>query len=116
MNKLTKVIVFFIILISLVQILFPVYAAETVIDHISKPVIGEKAEDIGRNALGIIATIGMVVAVTMAIVLGIKYMTVAANEKADIKKSLIPYVVGAAILFGASGIVSFLANTITSLK
>ena len=38
----------------------------------------------------------------MLTVIGIKYLMGSAEEKADYKKSLMPYVVGAALVFTAS--------------
>ena len=37
-------------------------------------------------------------------ILGIKYMTGSAEEKAEYKKTMVPYLVGAVILFGAAAI------------
>lgn len=55
-----------------------------------------------------VAAVG--VAVIMLIVLAIKYMTAAPSDKADIKKSATAYVVGAVVLFAASGILGIIRN------
>ena len=60
--------------------------------------------NVGEDILGIIQAVGSVVAVGILIVLAIKYMMGSAEEKAEYKKTLIPYVVGAVILFSASTI------------
>lgn len=57
---------------------------------------------IGNNIVGVLTTIGMFVSVIMLIVLGIKYMLGSTEEKAEYKKSLMPYVIGAAIVFTGS--------------
>ena len=49
-------------------------------------------------------TIGIIVAVVVLLVLGIKYMMGSASEKAEYKKTMIPYLVGALLIFGASAI------------
>ena len=63
------------------------------------------------NALLII---GIIIAVIVGAILGIKFMMGSVGEKADIKKLLVPYVVGCIIVFGAFGIwklvVTILAN------
>ena len=41
----------------------------------------------------------------MLIVLAIKYISAAPGDKAEIKKHAVVYVVGALVLFGASGII-----------
>lgn len=60
--------------------------------------------DVGANIISIITTIGIVVAVVVLLVLGIKYMMGSASEKAEYKKTMIPYLVGAVLIFGASAI------------
>lgn len=58
----------------------------------------------GSKIIGIITTVGVVVAVVVLLVLGIKYMMGSASEKAEYKKTMIPYLVGAILIFGASAI------------
>ena len=53
---------------------------------------------------GILGTIGIAVAVTMAGILGIRFMTGGIDEKAEVKKLVIPYIVGCIIIFGAFAI------------
>ena len=60
--------------------------------------------NIGNQLIGIITTVGVVVAVIILLVLGIKYMMGSASEKAEYKKTMIPYLVGAVLIFGASAI------------
>lgn len=60
--------------------------------------------DMGNQLIGIITTVGVVVAVIILLVLGIKYMMGSASEKAEYKKTMIPYLVGAILIFGASAI------------
>lgn len=55
--------------------------------------------------LGIVQAIALAFAVGMLLYLGIKYMMSSANEKADLKKGSINYVIGAVICLGAAGII-----------
>lgn len=57
---------------------------------------------IGQKVVGILQTVGIVLSVIILIILGIKYMMGSAEEKADYKKSMMPYIVGAALIFAAS--------------
>lgn len=59
---------------------------------------------VGANIVKIITTIGIIVAVIVLLILGIKYMMGSASEKAEYKKTMIPYLVGAVLIFGASAI------------
>ena len=59
---------------------------------------------VGQSLVGILQTVGIVLSVVVLIILGIKYMMGSAEEKADYKKSMLPYVVGAGIIFAASAL------------
>jgi len=59
------------------------------------------ASDLIYNTLLII---GIIAVVIVGAILGIKYMTSAVEEQAKIKETLVPYVVGSVIIFGAFGI------------
>ena len=62
------------------------------------------------GVIGIIMMVGTFVAICASIYLGIKYMLSSVEEKADIKKKMIPFIVGAAIFFGATVILRIIAN------
>ena len=59
---------------------------------------------IGNQLIQIISTIGSVASVIVLVIIGIKYMMGSAEEKAEYKKTLMPYVIGAALVFAASAI------------
>lgn len=63
-----------------------------------------------QAALTITQVIGVGVAIIMLIVLAIKYISASPGDKADIKKHAVVYVVGAIILFAASGILQIIKN------
>ena len=58
------------------------------------------------SILGIITVIAGAVAVGMLIFIGIKYMTKGAGAKAEVKDTLIPYLIGALLVAGASSLAS----------
>ncbi len=62
------------------------------------------AQTVIQAVLTVAQVIGVGVAVIMLIVLAIKYISAAPNDKAEIKKHMVVYVVGAVVLFAASGI------------
>lgn len=49
-------------------------------------------------------------AVIMLMFLGIKYVTASPDGKAEIKKSAVQYIVGAVILFAATGVLALIKN------
>ena len=61
-------------------------------------------QNVGNKAVTIISTIGSILSVIVIIVLGIKYMLGSVEEKAEYKKTLLPYIIGAAFIFAASAI------------
>lgn len=64
----------------------------------------------GGKILSVVTTAGIVLSVIILAVLGIKYMLGSAEEKAEYKKTLMPYLIGAALIFGASTIATIVYN------
>ena len=67
-------------------------------------------KDLGNNIIGILQAVGIVVSVVVVIVLGIKYMMGSVEEKAEYKKTMMPYLIGAALIFAASAISMMVMN------
>ena len=65
---------------------------------------------LGNQAITIMSVVGSVVAVIVLIVLGLKYMMGSTEEKAEYKKTLMPYVIGAIFVFAASTIAGVIYN------
>ncbi len=63
--------------------------------------------NMGNKVLGYIQWFGYVIAVGMLLFIGIKYMMSSANEKADLKKGSINYVIGAILVATAATVVGF---------
>lgn len=60
--------------------------------------------NIGSTILSIITSVGIVLAIVVVSVIGVKYMMESSEGKAEYKKTMIPYLVGAVLVFGASAI------------
>lgn len=71
---------------------------------------GTEIKDLGNKVIGILQTLGIVLSVIILIVLGIKYMMGSAEEKAEYKKTMIPYLIGAAFIFLAPTIANVVYN------
>lgn len=74
-----------------------------------------KVTTAGGKILGVVQVIGISCGVIFLIILGIKYMTSSTNDKATIKERLIPYLIGAIIMFGGTGILTIVANFARSM-
>lgn len=81
---------------------------------------GEVPINLAHGIIGAILTIVRVIGVTVAVVIlmviGAKYIIASAGDRADIKKYAVKYVIGAIILFSASGLITLIQNfTMNSL-
>ncbi len=74
-----------------------------------------KINEVGNKIITIISTIGSVASVIVLIVLGIKYMMGSAEEKAEYKKTMLPYIIGAVLIFAASTLAGVVFNFANSL-
>ncbi len=108
MNKKTmKVISFITIVLCIIMSLSTCFAADIDIKNqldAKANVNVNQVASVGNQIATIIRNVGIVLAVIILMILGIKYMMGSAEEKAEYKKTMIPYLVGAVVLFGASAI------------
>lgn len=105
-NKITKMITVVLIAMMVIATITPVFAATDPSKYTgaSSGASTEKIDSLGQDIVKIVSTIGSVISVIVLIVLGIKYMMGSAEEKAEYKKTLMPYVIGAGMVFAASAI------------
>lgn len=71
---------------------------------------------VGNNIVTIIQVVGIVIAVIVLLVIGIKYMMGSASEKAEYKKTMIPYIVGALLIFAGTSIVKVVYQLANQVK
>ena len=71
---------------------------------------------VGNNIVTIIQVVGLVIAVIVLLVIGIKYMMGSASEKAEYKKTMIPYIVGAVLIFAGTSLVRVIYSLSTSVS
>ena len=116
-KKGSKIITALIIVAIICNICSIVFAADMYVDITpSSSTLASSVQNIGGYILGVAQVIGMIVAVVMLIVLAIKYISAAPNDKAEIKKHAVVYIVGAIILFAASGILGIIKNVATIIS
>lgn len=73
----------------------------------------ENVTNIAGKVLNIVQIVGVAVATIMLTVLGIKYVSSSPNDKAEYKKGMTIYVIGAVLLFGASMLIGVIRNFIS---
>lgn len=102
-----------IIMIMLVIMSSSVFAAYTQITTSpGAPSNAGSLQDKATGVLGVIQWVGYIVAIGMLIWVGIKYVTSGAGEKAKAKETLIPIVIGAVLIAGATWIAQFIFNAV----
>ncbi len=72
--------------------------------------VDDTVGNVGSFVLTLVTNIAMVLSVVVIAILGVKYMMGSAEEKAEYKKTLIPYFIGALLVFGAGAIGKFVVN------
>lgn len=70
----------------------------------ASPDNADKLADIGNTIIGVVQIIGSIVSVAVLAILGIKYMVGSAEERAEYKKSMKPYIIGAVMVFSITNI------------
>ena len=117
MKKVIKIVIIFLMVISFLNVIAYGFTVDDMQGTSPRDVAKEPIYTVGNTVVTILSTIGSIVSVVVLVALGIKYMMGSVEEKAEYKKTLLPYVVGAMIVFAAStiaGVVFNLAQQIPS--
>ncbi len=68
-----------------------------------------------NDLIGVIRTVGTVVSLLTLIVIGIKFITGSVEQKAEYKKTMIPWLVGAIMIFGITNITTFIYEIVKEM-
>ena len=71
-----------------------------------------KAGEIGKTIVGIIRAIGIAILTLTLAIIGIKYILASVEEKAQYKQAMIPYVIGAVLIFAGSQVTQIIYNAV----
>ena len=113
MQKSVKIIPVMLLIIFLASLFIPVFAVTNPSQLTGTST--EQFDPIGNKIIGMVQAIGSIVSVLVLVVLGIKYMMGSAEEKAEYKKTMIPYLIGAILIFAASNIASMIYGFATTV-
>lgn len=124
MKKTTKIISVFIIVFTLMSTCFNivnVYATQTTVPDVNyyKPNeadIPNEVTDVAGSIVSLLQVVGTIIAVITIMILGIKYMMGSVQERAEYKKSMIPYLVGCILLFATITIVNAVYHLLKPLQ
>lgn len=122
-SKILKLIVISIVFI--IVSVFPVKVfstswvddADNFLESADKNVIVDKSqlEEASNEIYNTLTSVGMIIAVIVGIILGITYMMTGAVDKAKVKESIMPYLLGCIIIFGAFGIWKLVINVMNGV-
>ena len=121
MKKTNKIIVALLIILTIVTISVSSFAGSSAgvllneLNGNGNDIATGRLTDFGNNIIAVVQVVGVIVAVIILLVLGIKYMMGSAEEKADYKKSMIPYIIGAILIFAGTSIVRIVYDLTNSL-
>ena len=63
---------------------------------------------VGNTLVGVAQVIGTIISLATLIIIGIKLMLSAPGEKAEIKAKMVPYIIGAILVFSISNLLQIL--------
>lgn len=122
-NKKKIFLIIILVLVLMITITNVVYASDSITDPRDNPESFNpgnmsdtgKLENIGNRIIGIIQVIGNVTSVIVLIVIGIKYIVGSVEERAEYKKTMMPYLIGALFVFGITNILGIVSNITNGL-
>lgn len=115
--KFTVILILFVLALSMIYSVQASSMSSTIKSNFNGSTSGEgrtAVTQIISSVLGVVRTIGAAVAVIILMTIAGKYIIASAGDRADIKKYAMNYVIGALILFGATGILSIVKNFVDS--
>lgn len=115
MKKVISLVVVFTMILSFVTF---VYADDPGISALTGAMSGvstmastsSKVGTVINNVIGLIQMVGSGIALIVITMLGIKYILASPGEKADVKKQIMPILIGCILLFGAVNLMAAVAE------
>ena len=76
----------------------------------------DEVVDVAVVIIAVIRYVGVAVSIIVLLIIGIKYMTGTVQEKAEYKKTMIPYLIGVFIFFALSQILPLIIGLIADFE
>ena len=110
-----KIIIFFTIILIIISFFLYKVNAFSFEDLSGTTYSGSDAKDLGNKIITTISTIGSIVSVTVLVIIGVKYMFGSIEERAEYKKTMIPYLVGVFLVFSVTTIPQLIYSLVNGL-
>ena len=75
----------------------------------------EELAKMGNTIVGFLQILGSILSVAVLAVLGVKYMAGSVEERAEYKKNMMPYVIGAVMVFGITNLLKIIVDVAGSM-
>lgn len=105
-----KMLIILTVALMLVIMISTIVSAGTIDTNINSINPSDDMQEWGNRILGPIKVVGVFVSVAMTMVVGIKYMLMSVEEKAEYKNTAIAYLVGAILIFATPQLIDFIYN------
>ncbi len=124
MGKIKKVCIIKIVILFLLICLIPINTCVngsvkndlgSLEEYAQKQTVSSKFVDKANVIIGAVQTIGTLFSIVCLIILGVKYMAGSVEEKAEYKKTLVPYFIGAVMVLGLSNLLKVIYMVISGL-
>lgn len=112
-KNMLKTLFFIVILLTIILLCNTCFASAGQIDVNSINITESKIDELKpllQNILGFVQVLGSAVSVIIIVVIGIKYMWSSAEEKFEIKQTVIYYFIGAVLLFATVNLITIIYN------
>ena len=109
-KKMSKIISAVLIMSTILSAFCAVFATPSIPSAVSPTTGAQDVNNVAGIVIYIIQIIAFAAAVIMLIFVGIKFLTASPEGKAEIKKTAVIYIVGAVLLFAATGILQIVKN------
>ena len=114
--KIMSTILLVIMLLTSVSSVVFATDAKSALKSYDKATVDSNVMNFGNTIVPIVRAIGVIAAVVILMVVGIKYMMGSAEEKAEYKKTMPAYVIGAVLVFAASQVIAFIAEMASGIS
>jgi uncharacterized membrane protein (DUF485 family) len=103
------------VLVLVVCFSLPVLATD--LDWVNPNISGtEGLTNLGNTIIGVLQVVATIVAIAVLLFVGIKFLLASPSEKANIKGMLIPYLIGAIIIFATVPILQIIKGFTTGIQ
>lgn len=75
----------------------------------------EELAKMGNTIIGFLQILGSILSVAVLAVLGVKYMVGSVEERAEYKKNMMPYIIGAVMVFAITNLLKIIVDIVGSM-